>query len=213
MDPFLIGLCSVLVIVVVVVLGVPIAVALAGVSIAGLWIMLGDPMIPIKMLGSAAFHGVFNYSFSVVPMFVLMGFLANQSGAAEEAYNLAAGLLRRRPGGLAMATVAANAFFAAITGISVASAAMFSRVSLGPMMRHGYDRTFSLGTIAGSSILGMLIPPSVLFILYGIVAQESIGALFAAGIVPGVILALVYCLGIHVLVGGEGGGGRGRDRG
>jgi tripartite ATP-independent transporter DctM subunit len=200
MEPFLVGCISVLAIVVVVVLGVPIAVALAVVSMAGLWLILGDPMTPIQMLGSASFHGVFNYSFSVVPMFVLMGFLANQSGAAEEAYGLAAGLLRRRPGGLAMATVAANALFAAITGISVASAAMFSRVSLGPMMHHGYDRTFSLGTIAGSSILGMLIPPSVLFILYGIVARESIGALFAAGLVPGIILALVYCLGIYVLV-------------
>jgi C4-dicarboxylate transporter DctM subunit len=200
MEPFLVGGMSVLAIVVVVVLGAPIAVALAVVSMAGLWLILGDPMTPIQMLGSASFHGVFNYSFSVVPMFVLMGFLANQSGAAEEAYSLAAGLLRRRPGGLAMATVAANALFAAITGISVASAAMFSRVSLGPMMRHGYDRTFSLGTIAGSSILGMLIPPSVLFILYGIVARESIGSLFAAGLVPGIILALVYCLGIYVLV-------------
>lgn len=200
MEPFLAGALSILIIIVIVVIGVPIAVALAIVSLLGLWVIIGDPAVGFHMLGSAAFHGVFDYAFSVVPMFVLMGFLANLSGAAEEAYDLAAKILRRRSGGLAMATVAANAVFAAITGISVASAAMFSRVSLKPMISRGYDRTFSLGTIAGSSILGMLIPPSVLLILYGIIAGESIGALFAAGIVPGLILALVFCLGIAVMV-------------
>ena len=200
MDPFIIGILSVLLIVIVIVIGLPIAVALALVSLVGLWFLLGHPLVGIQMLGSAAFHGIFDYAYSVVPMFVLMGFLANLSGAAEEAYELTANLLRGRRGGLAMATVLANALFAAITGISMASAAMFSRISLGPMLRHGYDRTFSLGTIAGSSILGMLIPPSVLFILYGIVAQESIGELFAAGVVPGLLLALVYCLGIYGMV-------------
>lgn len=200
MDPFLIGLLSVGLILLAVVLGVHISIALALVSLIGLWMILGDLSIPVQMLGSAAFHGVFDYAFSVLPMFVLMGFLANLSGAAEEAYDFAATLLRRSRGGLAIATVIANAVFAAVTGISVASAAMFSRISLKPMLRHGYDRTLSLGTIAGSSILGMLIPPSVLLILYGIVARESIGALFTAGIVPGILLALAYSLGIWTMV-------------
>lgn len=200
MDPFLVGLVSVGLIVFAVIIGVHIAVALAVVSIFGLWMIVGDFSIPVHMLGSAAFHGVFNYAFSVLPMFVLMGFLANLSGAAEEAYDFAATVLGPRRGGLAIATVIANAVFAAVTGISVASAAMFSRVSLKPMLRHGYDKNLSVGTIAGSSILGMLIPPSVLLILYGIVAQESIGALFTAGILPGLILALVYSLGIWIMV-------------
>ncbi|MEJ2716839.1 MAG: TRAP transporter large permease [Deltaproteobacteria bacterium] len=200
MDPFLVGLLSVGFIILAVIIGVHISIALAVVSIFGLWMILGDFSIPAHMLGSAAFHGVFNYAFSVLPMFVLMGFLANLSGAAEEAYDFAATILGRRRGGLAIATVVANAVFAAVTGISVASAAMFSRVSLKPMLRHGYDKSLSLGTIAGSSILGMLIPPSVLLILYGIVARESIGALFTAGILPGLVLALVYSLGIWMMV-------------
>ena len=200
MDPLTVGVISVILIVAAVILGIHIAVALALVSIFGLWLILGDLMVPVKMLGSAAFHGVFEYAFCVVPMFVLMGFLASLSGAAEDAYGLAASLLGKRRGGLAIATVAANAVFAAITGISVASAALFSRVSLGPMISHGYDKKLSLGTIAGSSILGMLIPPSVLLILYGIVAQESIGALFAAGILPGILLALVYSAGLSIMV-------------
>lgn len=200
MDPFLVGLLSVALILIAVIIGVHIAIALALVSIIGLWMIIGDPAVPVQMLGSAAFHGIFDYVYSVVPMFVLMGFLANLSGGAEEAYDVAAKLMHKRPGGLAIATVIANAVFAAITGISVASAAMFSKVSLKPMLRHGYDKNLSLGTIAGSSILSMLIPPSVLLILYGIIARESIGALFVAGIIPGIILALVYSFGILAMV-------------
>ncbi|MBU1275709.1 MAG: TRAP transporter large permease subunit [Proteobacteria bacterium] len=200
MDPVTVGALSVGFIVVMVVMGVPIAVSLALVSMGGLWLIADNVMVPISMLGSAAFHGVFDYTYSVVPMFVLMGFLANLSGAAEDAYDFAATLLKGRRGGLATATVGANAIFAAVTGISVASAAMFSKVSLPPMLRHGYKKSFCLGTIAGSSILGMLIPPSVLLILYGIVARQSIGALFSAGVVPGILLALVYAVGIWVMV-------------
>jgi tripartite ATP-independent transporter DctM subunit len=199
-DPVIVGALSVVLVIVLVVVGLPIAVALALVSLAGLWVIIGDPTAPLGMLASAAFHGVFDYTFSVVPMFVLMGFLANLSGAAEEAYDFAGTLLKGRRGGLAMATVAANALFAAVTGISIASAAMFSRVSLPSMLRHGYNRSFSLGTIAGSSILGMLIPPSVLLILYGIVARESIGTLFTAGVGPGILLAVVYSAGIWLMV-------------
>ncbi len=200
MDPVTVGILSVGLIVALVVLGIPIAVSLALVSMAGLWCITDNMMVPVSMLGSAAFHGVFDYTYSVVPMFVLMGFLANLSGAAEDAYDFAAALLKGRRGGLATATVGANAVFAAVTGISVASAAMFSKVSLPPMLRHGYKKSFSLGTIAGSSILGMLIPPSVLLILYGVVARQSIGALFTAGIMPGILLALVFACGIWLMV-------------
>jgi len=200
MDPFFVGLLSIGLVLIAVIMGLHIGVALALVSVVGLWMIEGDPNIPVQMLGSAAFHGVFDYIYCVVPMFVLMGFLTNLSGAAEEAYDVSAKLMQKLPGGLAIATVIANAIFAAITGISVASAAMFSKVSLKPMLRHGYDKQLSLGTIAGSSILGMLISPSVLLILYGIIARESIGALFIAGIVPGVILAFVYSFGILGMV-------------
>ncbi len=200
MDPVTVGVLSVMLIILMVVLSIPIAVSLALAGMAGLFCITGSAMVPVSMLGSAAFHGVYDYVYSVVPMFVLMGFFANLSGAAEDAYDFAAAFVKDRRGGLAIATVGANAVFAAVTGISVASAAMFSKVSLPPMLRHGYKKSFCLGAIAGSSILGMLIPPSVLLILYGIVARQSIGTLFSAGIIPGILLALVYAAGIWLMV-------------
>ena len=99
-------------------------------------------------------------------------------------------------GGLALGTVGANAIFAAITGISIASAAVFTRVAVPEMVRHGYTRKFSLGVVAGSSVLGMLIPPSLLLILYGVLTEQSIGDLFVAGVVPGLLLAGLFCLAI-----------------
>ena len=128
-----------------------------------------------------------------------MGLLANMSGTSQEIYNAFHVLLRRIRGGIGMATVGANALFATITGVSIASAAVFSKISLKPMMDLNYNKQFALGTIAGSSVLGMLIPPSLLLIIYGMLAQTSIGDLFLAGIVPGILLSFVYCVGIYVM--------------
>ena len=200
MDPVTIGLISLGVIFVAVLAGIHIAVALALISLGALGLIKGDLGMPIAMLASGSFHGVMDYIFSVLPMFLLMGFLANFAGSAEEAYDLAVRLVGKLRGSLAIATVIANAVFAAITGVSIASAALFSKISLPQMLRHGYDKGLSLGTVAGSSVLGMLIPPSVLFILYGILANESIGALYIAGIVPGLILAAVYIMGITLMI-------------
>jgi tripartite ATP-independent transporter DctM subunit len=156
--------------------------------------------MPIAMLASAAFHNVMDYVFAVVPMFLLMGFLANYAGSAEDAYDLAVRVMGKVRGSLAIATVIANAVFAAITGVSIASAALFSRISLPHMIQHGYDKHLSLGTIAGSSALGMLIPPSILFIIYGILSNESIGTLYIAGIVPGIVLMIGYIIGISIMI-------------
>jgi tripartite ATP-independent transporter DctM subunit len=108
-------------------------------------------------------------------------------------------LLRRLRGGLGVATVASNAVFAAITGVSIASAAVFTRVAVPEMRRYGYHPRFAVGVVAGSSVLGMLIPPSLLMILYGFLSNQSVGDLFTAGIVPGLLLALAYTLGIVVM--------------
>ena len=102
-------------------------------------------------------------------------------------------------GGLGVATVASNAVFAAITGISIASAAVFTRVAVPEMLRFGYQPRFAVGVVAGSSVLGMLIPPSLLMILYGFLANQSVGDLFTAGIVPGLLLATVYSVGIVLM--------------
>ena len=141
-----------------------------------------------------------DYVFAVAPLFIMMGLLANLSKASNELYDAANALFARVRGGLAIATVIANAIFAAITGVSVASAAIFSKIALPQMERLGYDKRFAVGTVAGSSVLGMLIPPSILFIVYGILAEEGIGKMFIAGIVPGIVLTIVYSIGVFLIV-------------
>jgi len=125
---------------------------------------------------------------------MLMGEFIARSGAVTDVYKGINRGLRRIPGRLALATVLGNALFSLVTGVSIASAAAFSRISYPEMKRHGYRRTFALGTIAGSSCLGMLIPPSVLMIVWGILTETSIGALFLAGVIPGLMVAGMFCL-------------------
>ena len=130
-----------------------------------------------------------SHIFGVVPLFVLTGFLVAIADVGKDAFEVANQLFRRLRGGLGVATVAANAVFAAITGISIASAAVFTRVAVPQMLRFGYRRGFAVGVVAGSSVLGMLIPPSLLMILYGFLSDQSVGDMFTAGIVPGLLLA------------------------
>ena len=128
-----------------------------------------------------------------------MGFLVSVAGMGRDAYEIGQLMLRRVRGGLGMATVVANAIFAAITGVSVASASVFSKIAVPEMMRHGYTGRFAVGTVAGSSVLGMLIPPSVLLIIYALIVEESVGDLFIAGIGPGILLTIVYCGVIYLM--------------
>ena len=128
-----------------------------------------------------------------MPLFVLMGLLVTVADIGRDTFEVAHQILRHVRGGLGIATVAANAVFAAITGISIASAAVFTKVAVPEMLRHGYTPRFSVGVVAGSSVLGMLIPPSLLLILYGVLTEKSIGDLFIAGIIPGIVLSIAYC--------------------
>lgn len=217
MDPLIIGFLTMALLLVFILLGVHVAIALAITSLLGVWLAIGDFQASINILSTTAFQGIREYIFGVIPLFVLMGLLSNVAGASTELYQSFHVLLRRIRGGLGMATVGANAVFATITGVSVASAAVFSKVSLGPMTDLKYDKKFALGTIAGSSVLGMLIPPSLLFIIYGMLAEVSVGKLFIAGIIPGILLSFIFCLGIFVLsklkpelVGGESSEGNGK---
>ena len=128
-----------------------------------------------------------------------MGLLVSVSNVGRDTFEVAESLLRRIAGGLGVATVAANTVFAAVTGVSIASAAVFTRVAVPEMRRHGYRAGFSAGTVAGSSVLGMLIPPSLLLIIYGVLAEVSIGRMFVAGVIPGVMLALGFVAVIMLL--------------
>lgn len=199
MDPILVAILMFILLLIGILAGIHIGISLLFVGLLGMWLIIGDFHIASKMLGTQPFYATFDYILAVIPLFILMGLIVNISGASEELYDATNIWVGKFHGGLGIATVMANGVFAAISGISVASAAMFSKVALPQMLRLGYDKRFSLGTIAGSSVLGMLIPPSVLLIVYGVLAEESIGRLFIAGIVPGIILLLVYSLGIWTI--------------
>jgi C4-dicarboxylate transporter DctM subunit len=200
MDPSSIALIMIALLLALVLSGVDLAVALGTLSFLGTWWTEESFSIPLSLIGSSAYKAVMEYSLSVVPMFILMAMFAALSGAADDAYDGINLVLGKVKGGLAIATILANAIFAAICGVSIASAAVFSKISLPQMERHGYDRKFALGTVAGSSILGMLIPPSVLMVVYGVLVDESIGKLFIAGVLPGFLLTVIYCIGISFMV-------------
>jgi C4-dicarboxylate transporter, DctM subunit len=195
---------------VLVALGVHIAVALGMASALGILLVTGSFHVVVSMLGSTAYQALRDYVFAVIPLFMLMGEFIGRSGAVTDVYKGINRGLRRIPGRLAIATVLGNALFSFVTGVSIASAAAFSRISYPEMKRHGYDRGFALGTVAGSSCLGMLIPPSVLMIVWGILTEKSIGQIFLAGVIPGIMIAALYCLYALVIaivnpamVGGE----------
>ena len=196
MDPLIIAGIMILLLVATVLLGVYVGISLAFLSVIGLWMITGNFDIAAKLLGTTSYSVLLDYVFGVLPFFVAMGLLANVSGASTDLYTAFNLVTRNIRGGLGMATVFSNAVFAAITGVSIASAAVFSKISLPQMLARGYNRKFALGVVAGSSVLGMLIPPSVLLVIYGVLSEEAIGRLFIAGIIPGVILTVIYALGI-----------------
>ena len=196
MTPFDIGLLSLLAMGVAVMAGMFVPIALMVCSFVGVWAIKGSPVLASKLLALAANDAISSYFFGVVPLFVLMGFVVSEAGFGRDAFDVANSAFRRLNGGLGVGTVGANAIFAAITGISIASAAVFTKIAVPQMIRHGYTPRFATGVVAGSSVLGMMIPPSLLLILFGILAEQSIGDLFIAGIGPGLLLALFFSVGI-----------------
>jgi C4-dicarboxylate transporter, DctM subunit len=178
--------------------GMHIGVALMLLSFIGVWAMKGL-LVAGKLLGSSVATSIASDAYAVIPLFVLMGLFVSATNMGRDTFDVAALLLRRLRGGLGMATVAANAVFAACTGTTIASASVFTKVAVPEMMRHGHTPGFSVGVVAGSSVLGMLIPPSILMIIFGIIANVSIADLFTSGIVPGTLLAVAFCVTILAL--------------
>ena len=197
--PIAVGGYSLAAMLALVVLGMPIPLALMGVSYLGIWVIRSSEQLSINTLGLATSTGVASYEFGVIPLFIMMGLVLEKADVGRDAFQVAAGLLRKLRGGLGIATVGANAIFASIVGSSIASAAVFSRIAVPEMMKYGYSKRFSVGTVAGSSVLGMLIPPSLLLIVYGLVAEASVGRLFVAAVVPGIVLALAMSLAIYAM--------------
>lgn len=200
MEPITIALIMIGLLILVILLGIHVGVALGVTSFLGTWAIKGNFNIAMSLLEITSFTACMEYILAVVPMFIIMGLFANLSGASDDVYDSANILFAKIRGGLGIATVIANAIFAAITGSSMASAAVFSKIAYPQMKRLGYDKEFSLGTVVGSSVLGMLIPPSVLLIIYGFMTEQSVGRLFIAGVIPGLILMAIFCLGVWVMV-------------
>ena len=177
-----------------VLLGVHVAIALGVTSAIGIYMVTGKLRIVEATLASTSAEALRDFTFAVIPLFMLMGEFIGRSGAITDIYVAINKGLKRIPARLAIATVLGNTVFSFVTGVSIASAAAFSRIAYPEMKAHNYDRGFALGAIAGSSCLGMLIPPSVLMIVWGILTEQSIGRLFLAGVLPGALLATMFIL-------------------
>ncbi|MGD9862864.1 MAG: TRAP transporter large permease [Pseudodonghicola sp.] len=177
-------------------LRIPIAFVMALVGFVGMaWV--NSPMAALYNVGQTAFDAAINYELSVVPLFVLMGNFVARARLAAELYNASNAFLGHRKGGLAMATVVACGGFSAICGSSLATAATMSKVAMPSMRRFGYSDALATGSIAAGGTLGILIPPSVMLVMYGILTQQSIGKLFAAGILPGAVGMVFYLLAVR----------------
>ena len=198
MTPVEIGALSVVAIVMMVYLGMYIPIALGLVSFVSIWIISGKAILAFNFLKIAVSDGVTEYAFATIPLFTVMGLLVSRAGLGTDIYTVLNRAFRKVTGGIGMATVGANAVFAAVTGSSIASASVFTKIAVPEMRRLNYNKRFAVGVVAGSSVLGMIIPPSAMLIIYSFVSEQSVGEMFLAGIVPGLILTVAYIAWIFI---------------
>lgn len=192
MTPIEIGLISVVAIVFLIYSGVYIPIALGMVSLVSIWLMRDNFTLSLNLLKIAVGDSAMVYSFATIPLFTFMGLIVAKAGLGRDIYEVMTMRFRRVKGGIGMATVGANAVFAAVTGSSIASASVFTKVSVPQMIAQDYNPRFAVGVVAGSSVLGMIIPPSAMLIIYSFVAEQSVGDMFLAGVIPGILLAIAY---------------------
>ncbi len=180
-------------------LGAHLGLAMTGVAVLGTMLMIGvEPAL--SLAGLSIYETALSFELSVIPLFVLMGTFASNSGTSADLYDAFNHWLRNRRGGLAHATLAACGAFGAVCGSSLATAATMGRVALPQMEKYGYDHRLSTGSIAAGGTIGILIPPSVIMVIYGILTETSIGDLFIAGIVPGLLLLMAFMTTVAILV-------------
>jgi tripartite ATP-independent transporter DctM subunit len=177
---------------------VPVGMAMGLVGVTGFGYIVGSTPA-IKMIGQTSMRTVTDFNFAVVPMFLLMGSFATTSGMSRELFRAANAFLGHLRGGLGIATIAACGGFAAICGSSVATAATFSKVAYPEMRRFGYPQSFATGVIAAGGTLGIMIPPSTVFAIYGLITEQDVGKLFIAGIVPGILAVSMYMITITAI--------------
>ncbi len=198
MSPLMVGLIGIACFFLLIILKMPIAFAMALVGLAGFSI-LTSASAGFSMVSTELFGTFSQYSLSVIPMFVWMGFLAFHSGLGARLYDFAYKLVGHLPGGLAIATQATCTFFGAVCGSNTATAATIGAIALPEMRKYNYAHSLATASVAAGGALGVLIPPSVIFIVYGIATEQSVGALFLAGIIPGFLLMLFYMATIYII--------------
>jgi C4-dicarboxylate transporter DctM subunit len=198
MTPFEVGLIGIGILLIILFSGMQIGFGMGFVGFLGFAVLIGfGPAL--GLLKTVPYSTFSSYNLSVIPLFILMGTFAHFAGLSEDLYEAVYKWLGNLRGGLAMATVGACACFAAISGSSLATAATFGRVALPEMRRYNYDPALATGSVAAGGSMGILIPPSVILIIYGIITEQSIGKLFIAGFIPGVIEALGYMIVIAII--------------
>src|SRR6186997_978028 len=179
-------------------LRVPVGMAMGLVGVGGFAYLSGSGPA-LKIVGHTTMRTVTDFNFAVVPLFLLMGAFATTSGMSRELFRAANAFLGHLRGGLGIATIAACGGFAAICGSSVATAATFSRVAYPEMRRYGYPQSFSTGVIAAGGTLGIMIPPSTVFAVYGLITEQDVGKLFVAGVLPGILAVCMYMITITAI--------------
>jgi C4-dicarboxylate transporter, DctM subunit len=179
--------------------GMHISTALLVVSFCGVALIRDNWVLAGNLLAQTATDAVTEYEFGTAPLFVLMGFMVMAAGIGKDCYIVAERLFGRMTGGIGQATVVGNAVFSAVTGVSIAAVVMFTRMAVPEMLKRGYPPRLAVGVVAGSAMLGMLIPPSVLMIIYAVITETSIGDIYNAGILPGIVLSIAFMVTIYII--------------
>ena len=199
MSTSMIGMVCIAAMLLLIALRAPVALTMALAGFVGFgWIVAFDPAVSI--LASGPFETLSNYSFSPIPMFILMGVFASKSGMSQELFQGARAMFGSWRGGMGLAAVTSCGIFSAISGSSMATAASMSRVALPEMEKNGYAPTLATGVLVAGGTLGIMIPPSIALLLYALITEQSVGAMFIAGVIPGVLGLVMYGLTVAVLV-------------
>lgn len=200
MSPLEIGFLGFAALTMLIYFGMHISTALLLVSYCGISIIRSDWALAGMLLGQTATDALTKYEFGTAPLFVLMGLMVLAAGVGRDCYVVAHRLLGRFTGGIGHATVAGNAIFAAVTGVSIAATVIFTRLAVPEMLARRYPSRLAVGIVAGSAMLGMLIPPSVLMIIYAVVTETSVGDMYKAGLLPGLLLAFIFMVTIYLIM-------------
>lgn len=198
MDPLLIGIVGVAIVLILIAIGVPIALSFVVLGFTGISLIVGFDAARVFLI-TTAYYKVANIAFVVVPLFVLVGLIAATGGISRDTYYALSLWLNRVRGGLGMATVLGCTAFGTVSGSSLVTASVFARASVPDLRRMGYDKRLAYGLVAAAGNIGMLIPPSIVIVIYGILTEESVGKLLIAGITPGLLLTITFCLGLYLV--------------